>query len=71
MVVSSSVDSAGLVLEPLGESAAAAASIAAYARAGDQMLRLCDLTWKIGIGLVVLCMVAWLVGVLPAAVRLI
>lgn len=45
------------------------ASIDAYLAAGDRMAILMGLVWKIGIGLMVLILAAWLLGALPGAVR--
>ena len=56
--------------EWLGDSPAANASIANFVRAGEQMLTLMDVTWKVGAGLFVLVALAWALGVLPGAVRL-
>jgi hypothetical protein len=51
-------------------SAAAQASIDAYLGAGDRMAVLMDVVWKACVGLMVLTLAAWALGVLPAAVRL-
>jgi hypothetical protein len=47
------------------------ASIARYLGAGDQMLGVMDLTFKVCIGLAVVVIAAWAIGLLPAAVRLV
>ena len=54
----------------LGDTLAANASIAAYVRAGERMLLLMDATCKACVALFVLVALAWVVGVLPGAVRL-
>jgi hypothetical protein len=46
------------------------ASIAAYGEAGERMLGLVDGTWKVGVALFVLVAAAWIIGLLPGAVRL-
>jgi hypothetical protein len=63
------------VVEPstptwLAESAAADASIAAYLKAGERMRLIMDLTMIVCVGLLLLVIVAWTMGVLPGAVRL-
>ena len=54
----------------LAESPAATASASRYVASADRVLALSDLGWKLCVGLVVLIVVAWAVGALPAAVRL-
>jgi hypothetical protein len=44
--------------------------IARYLTAGDQMARLMNATLKTCVGLAVLVVAAWVLGLLPAAVRL-
>jgi hypothetical protein len=44
--------------------------ITRYLRAGDQMARLMDATLKTSSGVGVLVLAAWVLGLLPAAVRL-
>jgi hypothetical protein len=56
--------------QQLSDDSAVAASIAAYLGAGEHMQTLVDLTWKIGAVLFVLVALAWLLGVLPIAVKL-
>ena len=55
----------------LEDSPAAEASIARYNQAAERMLRISDLTWKLCVALFVLVAAAWLLGVLPGAVRLV
>lgn len=45
-------------------------SIERYLSAGDQMARLMDATLKTCVGVAVLVVAAWVLGLLPAAVRL-
>jgi hypothetical protein len=45
-------------------------SIARYLTAGDQMARLMAATLKTCVGVAVLVVAAWVLGLLPAAVRL-
>jgi hypothetical protein len=54
----------------LGDTLAANASIAAYVRAGERMLSLMDATCKACAVLFVVVALAWILGVLPGAVRL-
>jgi len=49
---------------------AAEASIAAYNRSAERMLGVTDVMWKICVGLFGVVAVAWIIGVLPGAVRL-
>ena len=53
-----------------GESSAASASIARYNRAAARTLTLSNLVVTIGLGLFVLITAAWVLGLLPGAVRL-
>jgi hypothetical protein len=53
----------------LGPSAAVTASIDAYLGAGDGMASIMGLTLKVCAVLIVLIAVAWVIGVLPGAVR--
>jgi hypothetical protein len=53
----------------LGTSAAANASIDAYLGAGDGMATIMGLTMKVGAALVILIAIAWVIGLLPGAVR--
>jgi hypothetical protein len=69
------VGAAVVLTQPSGaawlvESAAAETSITHYLAAGDRVAGLMDVTWKLGIALLVLVVVAWAIGVLPGAVRL-
>jgi hypothetical protein len=52
-------------------SAADQASIDAYLGAGERMAVLMSLVWKLCVGLIGLTLVAWILGVLPVAVRLV
>jgi hypothetical protein len=52
------------------DSPAAQAGIAAYIASGERVRALTDLAWKLCVGLIVLIVVAWAVGALPAAVKL-
>ena len=54
----------------LGESSAVSASIARYNLAAERMLTLSTRVVMIGIGLFVLTAAAWVLGLLPGAVRL-
>jgi hypothetical protein len=54
----------------LGESSAASASIAGYDLAAARTLTLSSLLVTIGVGLFVLIAAAWVLGLLPGAVRL-
>jgi len=54
----------------LADSPPATAGIAAYIASGERVRALMDLAWKLGLGLIVLVVVAWAAGVLPAAVKL-
>jgi hypothetical protein len=54
----------------LTDSPAVTDSIAAYIASGERVRALMDLAWKVGLGLVVLVVLAWAAGVLPAAVKL-
>ena len=59
-----------LIESDLAESPAGTASATRYAASGERALSLSDLGWKLCLGLLVLIVVAWAVGVLPGAVRL-
>ena len=59
-----------LIQSNLAGSPAATASASRYVASADRVLALSDLGWKLCVGLVVLIVVAWAVGALPAAVRL-
>jgi hypothetical protein len=64
-----------LVIEPttaawLGDNPATDASIARYLGAGEGMLSIIDIAWKVFAALLVVLLVAWAVGLLPGAVRL-
>jgi hypothetical protein len=48
----------------------AQASTERYLGSGDRMAALLDPVWKLCVGLMVLIVVAWALGVLPGAVRL-
>jgi hypothetical protein len=52
------------------ESAAVSASIARYNRAAEQTLTLSNVLVIVAVGLFVLIVVAWLLGLLPGSVRL-
>jgi hypothetical protein len=52
------------------DSAGANASIAAYVGAGERMLTLMDITWKVCALLAVLVALGWVLGLLPGAVKL-
>jgi hypothetical protein len=54
----------------LGDNAAANASIARYYKAGERMRVIADAGWKICVAFLVLIVAAWVLGVLPGAVRL-
>ena len=54
----------------LGESSAASASIAGYNLAAARTLTLSNFVVLIGMGLFVLTAAAWVLGLLPGAVRL-
>ena len=49
----------------------AQASIERYVGSGDRVAALLDPVWKVCVGLIVLILAAWALGVLPAAVKLI
>ena len=51
-------------------SAADQSSITAYLSAGDRAAVLFDIVWKVCVGLMVLILVTWALGLLPGAVRL-
>ncbi len=51
-------------------SAAGQASIDAYLGAGERAAVVFDVTWKVCVGLMVLTLVTWALGLLPGAVRL-
>ena len=59
-----------LITAPLAETPAATASTTRYAASAERVLAVSDVGWKLGVGLVVLIVIAWAVGVLPGAVRL-
>ena len=63
-------DAQPLIESDLADSPTDMASAARYAASGERALSLSDLGWKVCLGLVVLLVVAWAVGVLPGAVRL-
>ena len=47
-----------------------AASTNRYIASAERVLVVADVGWKLGVGLIVLIVVAWAMGVLPGAVRL-
>jgi hypothetical protein len=49
---------------------AATASTTRYVASAERVLVLSDMGWKLGVGVVVLTVIAWGLGVLPGAVRL-
>ena len=51
------------------ESPAASASVTRYTASAERALALSDVGWKLGVGVLVLIVVAWATGVLPGAVR--
>ena len=55
----------------LADNPATQASIAAYLGSAERMLAVTDLTWKMCAGLLVVIVVAWALGVLPGAIRLV
>lgn len=64
----------GSVAEPqttvrLLDDAATEASVAAYLAAGERMGVFVDICWKVCAGLMVLVALAWVFGLLPAAVK--
>jgi hypothetical protein len=61
---------AGQRLDESDLSDSPSASIAQYLDSGKRVEALTDFVWKIGIGLVVLVVLAWAVGALPGAVKL-
>jgi hypothetical protein len=52
----------------LEQNAASDKSVAHYLAAGESLMGIMDLTWKLLAGLFVLVLVAWAIGVLPGAV---
>ena len=73
VVVSPEATASGLARHEhalLGESSAASASIAGYDLAAARTLTLSSLLVTIGVGLFVLIAAAWVLGLLPGAVRL-
>ena len=54
----------------LADSPAAQAGIAAYIASGESVRALMDIAWKVCVGLIVLIVLAWALGALPAAVKL-
>ena len=68
-------DHAAVVVQPvrqpsLTDDPATRASIAAYLGSAERMLAVTDITWKVCAGLLVIVLVAWTLGVLPGAIRL-
>ena len=63
-------DAQSLIAAPIAESPAASASTTRYLTSADRVLALSDVGWKLGVGLTVLIVIAWAIGVLPGAVRL-
>ena len=59
-----------LIDSDFGESPAASASTTRYLASAERVLSMTDAGWKLGVGLVVLIVIAWAIGVLPGAVRL-
>jgi hypothetical protein len=52
------------------ESPAGTPSTTRYIASAERALALWDVGWKVGVGLVVLIVIAWAIGVLPGAARL-
>ena len=63
-------DAQPLINSDSGESPAASASTTRYLASADRVLGMTDVGWKLCVGLVVLIVIAWAIGVLPGAVRL-
>jgi len=53
-----------------GEITEVQASIDAYLGSAERVTVLADVVWKVGVALVVVLVLAWVLGVLPGAVRL-
>ena len=53
-----------------GGSTEVQASIDAYLGSGERVAVLADAVWKVGVALIVVLVLAWALGVLPGAVRL-
>ena len=54
----------------LAEKSAAAAGVDRYLVSGERVGSLLDFAWKVCVGLGVLVLIAWVLGVLPVAVKL-
>ena len=54
----------------LAENSAAAAGVDRYLASGERVGSLLDVAWKVCVGLGVLVLVLWALGVLPVAVKL-
>jgi hypothetical protein len=58
------------VIDPdVAESPVAMASTIRYIASAERVLALSDVGWKLGVGLLVLVLIAWAIGLLPGAAR--
>jgi hypothetical protein len=59
-----------LIDSGVAENPVATASTTRHVASAERVLALSDMGWKLGVGLVVLTVIAWALGVLPGAARL-